>query len=47
MLIQKITKRDEIPFLHVRTENIGAIRVYERLVFKTRRVINVVIVKGE
>ena len=47
MLIQKITKRDEIPFLHVRTENVGAIRVHERLGFKTRRVIDVVIVKRE
>lgn len=46
-LIQKITKRDEIPFLHVRTENVGAISVYEKLGFKTRRVINVVIVKGD
>jgi len=45
MLIQRITKRDEIPFLHVRTENIGAIRVYEKLGFKTRRIINIAIVK--
>ncbi len=46
-LIQKITKRDEIPFLHVRSENVGAIRVYEKLGFKTRRVINIAIVKTE
>ena len=47
MLIQRITKRDEIPFLHVRTENIGAIRVYEKLGFKTRRIINIAIVKRD
>ncbi len=47
MLIKKITKRDEIPFLHVRTENVGAIRVYEKLGFKTRRVINIAIVKRD
>ena len=47
MLVQKITKRDEIPFLHVRTENIGAIRVYEKLGFKTRRIINIAIVKRD
>jgi len=46
-LIQKIAKRDEIPFLHVRTENTGAIRVYEKLGFKTRRVINIAIVKRD
>jgi predicted GNAT family acetyltransferase len=45
ILIQRITKRNEIPFLHVRTENVNAIRVYERLGFKTRRIINIVIVK--
>lgn len=47
MLVQKITERDEIPFLHVRTENVGAIRVYEKLGFKTRRIINIAIVKKE
>jgi predicted GNAT family acetyltransferase len=46
-LIQRITKRDEIPFLGVRTENVGAIRVYEKLGFKTRRILTVAIVKKE
>ncbi|OLD05074.1 MAG: hypothetical protein AUJ07_02160 [Crenarchaeota archaeon 13_1_40CM_3_53_5] len=46
-LIQRITKRDEIPFLHVRTENVGAIRVYEKLGFQTRCIINFVLVKRE
>jgi predicted GNAT family acetyltransferase len=47
ILIQRITKRNEVPFLHVRTENVGAIRVYEKLGFKTRRIINIVVVKNE
>jgi predicted GNAT family acetyltransferase len=44
-LIQRITRRDETPFLHVRTENVEAIRVYEKLGFKTRRNLNFRIVK--
>src|SRR5690349_7084617 len=31
ILIQRITSRNEVPFLHVRTENVDAIRVYEKL----------------
>jgi predicted GNAT family acetyltransferase len=44
-LVQQITKRHETPFLHVRTDNIVAIRVYEKLGFETRRVMNVAIAK--
>ncbi len=47
ILIQRITERNEIPFLHVRTENVDAIRVYEKIGFKTRRRINIVVVKNE
>jgi len=47
ILIQRITKRNEIPFLHVRTENVSAIRVYEKLGFRTRRRINIVVVKND
>jgi predicted GNAT family acetyltransferase len=47
ILIQRITRRNEIPFLHVRTENIDAIGVYEKLGFKTRRIINIAVVKNE
>ena len=47
ILMQRITRRNEIPFLHVRTENVDAIRVYEKLGFKTRRIINIVVVKNE
>jgi predicted GNAT family acetyltransferase len=46
-LVQKIIERDETPFLHVRTENVQAIRVYETLGFKTRRILNIAVVKRE
>jgi predicted GNAT family acetyltransferase len=46
-LIQKIIERDETPFLQVRMENVQAIRVYETLVFKTRRIMNIAVVKKE
>jgi len=45
ILIQRIMKRNEIPFLHVRRENVDAIRVYEKLGFKTRRDINIAVLK--
>ncbi len=45
VLIHRITGRNEIPFLHVHKENVDAIRVYEKLGFKTRRTINIVLVK--
>jgi predicted GNAT family acetyltransferase len=47
VLVQRIARRNEIPFLHVRQENVDAIRVYEKLGFKTRRKINIVVVKSE
>src|SRR5712664_4213450 len=47
ILIQRIVKRDEIPFLYVRTDNVDAIRVYEKLGFKTRRNINNAVVKND
>ena len=47
VLIERIAGRNEIPFLHVRKENVDAIRVYEKLGFKTRRKINIVVVKNE
>jgi predicted GNAT family acetyltransferase len=47
ILIQRIAKRSEVPFLHVRKENVDAIRVYEKLGFKIRRLINIVVVKNE
>jgi predicted GNAT family acetyltransferase len=47
ILIQRIKERNDIPFLHVRQENVDAIRVYEKLGFKTMRRINIVVVKNE
>jgi ribosomal protein S18 acetylase RimI-like enzyme len=47
ILVRKITERNEIPFLHVASENFGAIRVYEALSFKTRRVMHLAIVKRD
>jgi GNAT superfamily N-acetyltransferase len=35
-----IAARGELPFLHVKTGNAGAIRVYEKLGFRTRRLIH-------
>jgi predicted GNAT family acetyltransferase len=37
-LMAKIFERGESPFLHVREDNLGAIRVYEKLGFKTRAI---------
>jgi ribosomal protein S18 acetylase RimI-like enzyme len=37
-LLVKIMERGEIPFLHVREDNAGAIRVYEKLGFRTRAI---------
>jgi ribosomal protein S18 acetylase RimI-like enzyme len=47
VLVREVRERNEIPFLHVAIENLGAIRVYEALGFKTRRVIHLAVVKRE
>jgi len=47
ILVQKIRERGQTPFLHVRTENVQAIRVYEKLGFKTRRDVKFAVVKKE
>lgn len=46
-LIQRITGRDETPFLHVRAENVGARRLYEKLGFNTRGMMNIAVVRKE
>jgi ribosomal protein S18 acetylase RimI-like enzyme len=43
-LISRITRRAEIPFLHVRTEN-AAVRLYEKLGFKVRAQLHLAIIK--
>ena len=44
-LVNTIVERDETPFLHVRTGNTGAIRVYEKLGFETRRIFDITVVR--
>jgi predicted GNAT family acetyltransferase len=36
MLVERICSRAEVPFLHVRSTNVRAIQVYERLKFRKR-----------
>jgi ribosomal protein S18 acetylase RimI-like enzyme len=43
-LIGRITRRGEIPFLHVRTEN-AAVRLYEKLGFQVRAQLHLAVVK--
>ena len=44
-LVNLIVERDETPFLQVRTGNTGAIRVYEKLGFQTRRIFDLAVVR--
>ena len=41
----RIQSSGETPFLHVREDNAGAIRVYERMGFKTRRTLSAIMVR--
>ncbi len=43
-LITRITRRGEIPFLHVRTEN-TAVRLYEKLGFQVRAQLHLAVIK--
>jgi ribosomal protein S18 acetylase RimI-like enzyme len=45
MIARAIFARGETPFLGVRQDNTGAIRVYEKLGFKVRRTLHVVVLK--
>jgi ribosomal protein S18 acetylase RimI-like enzyme len=46
ILMRKIIQRGETPILHVRQENVSAIHLYEKLGFRTRRLIHFVIVRS-
>jgi predicted GNAT family acetyltransferase len=45
MLMDRIRSRDELPFLHVRPENLRAIQVYERLGFTKRASLHYVVLR--
>jgi predicted GNAT family acetyltransferase len=46
-VMARILERGETPMLHVREDNAGAIRVYEKLGFKTRAVFPFFVLKNE
>jgi ribosomal protein S18 acetylase RimI-like enzyme len=45
MLMDRIRSRDELPFLHVRPENLRAIQVYQRLGFTKRASLHYVVLR--
>ena|SRR5579864_2714702 len=45
MLMQRICSRGELPFLHVRPENLRAVQVYERLGFTKRASLHYVVLR--
>jgi predicted GNAT family acetyltransferase len=44
-LISRIMRRRETPFLHVRTENVTAVSLYEKLGFKVRAQLHLAVIK--
>jgi predicted GNAT family acetyltransferase len=44
-MVSTIIQKGDIPFLHVAAENAMAIRVYEKLGFRTRRILHLAVVK--
>jgi len=44
-VMEGIRRRGEIPFLHVRQDNTRAVELYERLGFRTRRVVYFTVLK--
>jgi len=45
ILMREIVQRGEIPILHVKQENTGAIHLYEKLGFRTRRLIHFIVLR--
>ncbi len=45
MLVERICSRGELPFLHVRSENVRAIQVYEHLGFRKRASLHYVVLR--
>ncbi|KIA95377.1 hypothetical protein OC25_05895 [Pedobacter kyungheensis] len=45
--IRRILKREEIPFLHVKNDNLGAIKLYQKLGFKIRTEMTAYVIKKE
>jgi ribosomal protein S18 acetylase RimI-like enzyme len=46
-MVETIKQRGDIPFLHVAAENTSAIRIYEKLGFRTRRILQLAGVKRQ
>lgn len=44
-MVETIIQKGDIPFLHVAAENAAAIRVYEKLGFRARRILHLAVVK--
>lgn len=42
--ISRVLAKQSVPFLHVRNDNLGAIKLYEKLGFKTRSYINAYVI---
>jgi predicted GNAT family acetyltransferase len=45
ILMREIVERGEIPILHVRQENVWAIRLYEKLGFRERRLFDLIVLR--
>jgi predicted GNAT family acetyltransferase len=45
-LMHRIAKRGETPFLHVRQQNTRAVAIYEKLGFRTRRIVHFTVIRA-
>ena len=46
-VMQRIRERGEMPFLHVREDNVRAIELYERLGFRQRVLVHLAVIRKE